>query len=271
MINNQLIFGKGNAKLDSYIGTFSLPAAYSCPSAYLCQSFANRKTGKITDGKHTQFRCFAATSEQIFPSVRKARWHNFELIKSCKSSGEMTNLIQSSIPANTTYIRTHVSGDFYNENYFQAWMQFAKNNPTTIIYGYSKQIHFLVKYKKQIPSNFRFTASLGGLHDNLIHKHKLISAQVVYSVNDAKEKGLEIDHDDSKAIEYKKSFALLLHGMQPAGSNASLAMSKLRKAGYIGYSNKRDSKNTNPHFTTIIHINSTPLQFRMFKNKLTFA
>ena len=243
MIKQQLIFGKGNAKLGSFIRTWSIPAAYTCPSANLCQSFANRETGKIRDGKNTLFRCFSATSEQIFPSVRKARWHNFELLKACKSSGEMAELIQSSIPSNTSYIRVHVSGDFYNEMYFNAWLMVARNNPSLVLYGYTKQIHFLVKYKKQIPSNFRFTASWGGLHDNLINKHKLISAKVVYSLNEAENLGLEIDHDDSKAIEHKKSFGLLLHGIQPSGSVAGEAMNKLRKSGYIGYSDKNESKN----------------------------
>ena len=262
MINKQLIFGKGNAKLGSFIRTFSLVAGSTCPSANLCQSFANRETGKIRDGKNTQFRCFSATSEQIFPSVRKARWHNFDLLKSCKSSGEMATVIQDSIPSNTNYIRCHVSGDFYNETYFKAWLQVARNNPAAIIYGYTKQITFLVKYKKQIPANFRLTASYGGLHDNLIKKHKLISAKVVFSVNEAENLGLEIDHDDSKAIDYKKSFGLLLHGIQPAGSEAGIAMAKLKKAGYIGYSDKNESKNHSSYSVM------TPLKFTMRKNRI---
>jgi len=268
MIKQQLVFGKGNAKLDSFIRTYSMPAAYTCPSANLCQSFANRETGKITDGKNTLWRCFAASSESIFPNVRQSRWNNFELIKSCKTIGKMVALIQSSIPNNTTYIRCHVSGDFYNEMYFRAWLLVAKNNPAIIIYGYTKQIHFLVKYKKQLPSNFRFTASYGGKYDVLIKKHKLVSAKVVYSVNEADAAGLEIDHDDSKAIEHKRPFALLLHGRMAAGSEASIAISKLRKAGYIGYSNKNESRNHSSY--TVL----TPLKFTMRKNgiqQLTLA
>ena len=174
----------------------------------------------------------------------------------------MAELIQSSIPSNTNYIRVHVSGDFYNETYFNAWLQVARNNPSLIVYGYTKQIHFLVKYKKQIPSNFRFTASWGGLHDNLIKKHKLISAKVVYSINEAENFGLEIDHDDSKAIEYKKSYGLLLHGIQPSGSIASEAMKKLKRAGYVGYSSKTESRNHSSY--TVL----TPLKFMMKKDRI---
>ena len=262
MIKNKLVFGKGNAKLDSFIRTFSLPAGYTCPSANECLSFANRETGKITDGKNTQFRCFSASSETIFVSVRKARWDNFDAIKNCKSVGEIVNLIQASIPAKTSYIRWHVSGDWFNETYFKAGLQFAKNNPMVIVYGYTKMVNLLVKYKNQIPSNFRFVASYGGKHDNLIEQHNLVSAKVVYSVNEAENLGLEIDHDDSKAIECKKSFALLLHGMQGKGTKSAAALNELKRSGYIGYSTINDSKNHSSYAVL------TPLRFTMKKNKI---
>ena len=47
--------------------TFSLPAGVSCPGAVDCLSYSDRVTGKITDGKHTQFRCFMASIESISP------------------------------------------------------------------------------------------------------------------------------------------------------------------------------------------------------------
>jgi hypothetical protein len=262
MIKNTLVFGKGNAKLDSFIRTFSLPAGFTCPAANECLSFANRETGKITDGKNTQFRCFSATSETIYVSVRKARWNNFELIKASKSVGEIVELFQSSIPNNTSYIRWHVSGDWFNETYFKAGLQFARNNPNIIIYGYTKRIDLLVKYKKQIPSNFRFVSSYGGKYDSLIKKNKLVSAKVVYSVNEAANLGLEIDHDDSKAIECKKSFALLLHGVQGKGTKSAVALNELKKAGYIGYSEINESKNHSSYQVL------TPLRFTMKKNKI---
>ena len=60
---------------------------------------------------------------------------------------------------------------------------------------------------------------------------------VVFSEEEAEQKGLEIDHDDAHALG-KKSFALLLHGTQPKGSEASKALQVLRKAGKGGYSQK---------------------------------
>lgn len=221
MNQNKLFFGQGNAKLNLSVSTFSLPAGYTCPGALNCLSKANRETGKITDGPKNEFRCFAASMECVFTNVRESRWGNFELLKKAFSLDKMANLIQDSLPYKIGLVRCHVSGDFYNETYFLAWLNVAIENPDLIIYGYTKCLNYLVKYKKYIPSNFRFTASKGGKHDILIKKHKLKFAEVVYSVKEAEEKGLEIDHDDNHAIAGKSSFALLLHGIQPAGSQAA--------------------------------------------------
>ncbi len=223
VINSHLLkFGFGNAKLSTAIATFSLPAGHSCPFALECLSKADKVTGKIIDGAHCKFRCFAASQECAYPNVRTQRWNNFEALKGLTVE-KMTALIQSSLPQGYAYVRVHVSGDFFNEKYFVAWVNIAMNNPLTTFYGYTKCLPFLVKYAKVIPRNFRFTASRGGKCDQLIAKHKLRSAEVVFSVKEAAKKGLEIDHDDTHAITGEKSFALLIHGTQPAGTEASKA------------------------------------------------
>jgi len=239
---NILNFGSGNAKLSTSISTFSLPAGHSCPFAKECLCKANRLNGKIIDGKHCRFRCFAASQEALYPSVRKARWNNFETLKQAKTVELMTQLLQASLPHGVGFVRIHVSGDFFNENYFVAWLNVALNNPLVTFYGYTKAIPYLVKYKKFIPSNFRFTASKGGIYDNLIAKHKIRSAEVVFSVKEADAKGLEIDHDDSHAILAQKSFALLLHGTQPAGTEAGEAWKKIKNSiGGYSKQSKRSS------------------------------
>lgn len=237
-----LKFGIGNAKLDTTIGTFSLPAGHTCPFAKECLSFSDRFTGKITDGKHCKFRCFAAMGEARATNVRNARWNNFDALKEADSVINMGKLIQEFIPQTIEKVRVHVSGDFFSEKYFLAWLNVAKNNPNKIFYGYTKAIPFLVKYRKMIPKNFRFTASKGGKFDSLIALHKLRCAEVVFSVNEAKEKNLEIDHDDSHAINGKKSFALLLHGSQPTGTKAAEAWNLIRKSGIGGYSRQNQTR-----------------------------
>ena len=60
------------------------------------------------------------------------------------------------------------------------------------------------------------------------------SAKVVYSEAEAAELGLIIDHDDSHAANPSwrdESFALLIHGTQPAGSDAAVALKALKGKG----------------------------------------
>jgi hypothetical protein len=231
----KLNFGLGNAKLSKAIATFSLPAGHACPFAKECLSSSDRFTGKITDGKHCRFRCFAASGEARATSVRKARWHNFDMLKEADTVEKMARVIQKSLPEGLDKIRVHVSGDFFTEKYFLAWLNVALNNPLRLFYGYTKATPFLVKYKSHLPANFRFTASKGGTCDNLIGKHKLRSAEVVFSVEEAQARGLSIDHDDGLAMAADKSFALLLHGTQPAGTEANKAWLRLMAEGIGGY------------------------------------
>ncbi len=222
---------KNNAKL-AHMGngaySFSLPAGHSCPFANACLSKADPKTGKITDGPNNEFRCFSASTEAIFPAVRRQRWYNFRLFKKTRNQ---TMLIAKSIPNDAKIIRWFVSGDFYSEDLFKAVINVARMYPKIVYYAYTKSTPWLIKYKDEIPKNLRFTASYGGKLDNLIEQHDLKSAKVVFHPNEAKELGLKIDHDDSLAINSKKSFALLLHGKQAAKSEASLAQSVMRKEG----------------------------------------
>jgi len=225
----------GNAKLSKAIAMFSLPAGHSCPGANECLCKSDRNTGKLTDGPENRFRCFAATSEARATNVRNARWRNMELLLAAKTVQGMADLINNSIPPFVNYVRLHDSGDFFNETYFKAWLNVAIANPAIVFYTYTKSLAFLVKYKGQLPANFRITASKGGKFDSLIEKHNLVTAEVVFSTEEARRKGLEIDHDDTLAIKSEKSFALLLHGCQPKGSLAGEAWKVLMRTvgGYV--------------------------------------
>lgn len=229
-----LKFQQGNAKLGKNIFTFSLPAGHACPFANECLSKADKLTGKLTDGPNTQFRCFAASAEAVYPNVRIARWHNFDLLKKLNSI-KAADLILASLPKKANIIRIHVSGDFFNESYFLAWLQVAKLRPNVLFYAYTKSLIYWVNYIKEIPGNLVLNASEGGKLDAQILEHGLKFAKVVYSPEQAQELGLLIDHTDEAAYKTKESFALLIHGQQPKGSKASQSIKDL-KARNIKYS-----------------------------------
>lgn len=236
VVNQDLLkFSKGNAKLKG-IPSLSLPAGHACPFADKCFAKVNYATGKIEDGPDTEFRCFSATQENIFPATRAQRKFNFDLLRKLKTKEEMAALINRSLPgSNYRAIRIHVAGDFFNQVYFDAWMLVAQQNPDQIYYAYTKSLQYWINRLDQIPANFRLTASKGGKLDHMIELHNLKYAQVVYSEQEAKDLDLEIDHDDSHAFSGTKSFGLLIHGTQKAGSKASKAKQDLAKSGWTGY------------------------------------
>jgi hypothetical protein len=233
-----LKFGKGNAKLSKNIYTFSLPAGHSCPFAFECKASADRSTGKIKDGKDQVFRCFAASQEALYTNTRNARWHNYDLLKKLKTASKMTDLIVDSLPPKADTVRVHVSGDFFSQVYFDAWMAVARLYPKKKFYAYTKSLPYWLERRETIPENFNLTSSKGGRSDDLIELNKLKYAEVVFTEDQAIELNLELDHDDSHAYDGKESFGLLIHGSQKKGSKASVALSNLKKKGIKGYSKK---------------------------------
>ncbi len=236
-MNNLLKFGDPNAKLKKLIRkmgltlkTFTLPAGWSCPAAKDCLSKADRVTGKVSDGPDTEFRCFMASAEARSPSLRNLVWHNLGLVKDALVDGvdALADLICESLPKKFDIMRVHVGGDYFSKKYLQAWIEVAKRNPDKVFYSYSKSLHFFRQFA--LPENLVLTASRGGKHDELIDLHGWKEALVVYSEQEAIDKGLEIDHDDTHAAFGKENFALLIHGTQPAGSMASQALSAIKKA-----------------------------------------
>jgi hypothetical protein len=243
-----LKFGKGNAKLGKNVYTFSIPAGHTCPFANECLSKADKETGKLTDGPKNQFRCFSATAENQYPNVRIHRWHNFNLLKKHgETMFSLAKIINDSIPDKAKIIRIHVSGDFYSQMYFDAWAYVASLRTDILFYFYTKSLKYWAKRldvlsngkrPSYLHSNFVGTASRGGKDDKLISQYDFREATVVFSEEEAKEKNLEIDHDDSHAMKFGDSFALVLHGTQAKGTTAAKALQALKKKGITGYSRK---------------------------------
>ena len=226
----------GNSKLKTPTLIFNLPAGHCCPFAKDCFTCADRKTGKITDGKDQKFRCFGASAECRYPALRKLVWSNYDQISACKSSKQIYNLINESIPKNNYGLfRIHATGgDFFSRPYFNAWKQIALDHPNTLFYAYSKAISVVTW--KDLPDNMKIIASRGGKQDHLIDRYKLRSVRVVFTQKEADDLGLEVDHDDTHVWNYNKDFALLIHGVQQKNSRGAKVLAENRKTGgFVGY------------------------------------
>ena len=222
--------------------SFDMLSGVTCPFAQDCHSrVVVRADGSrsIQDGKRTLFRCFSASQEVAYTNVFLARQANTERIMPLAARSPMAaaNALCDALPDDAGCVRIHVAGDFKLLNYFDAWLEVAARNPDRRFYAYTKSLPFWVKRLDALPPNFLLTASRGGKADCLIDEHGFREARVVFSEAEADALGLEIDHDDSHAALPGPSFALLIHGIQPAGSDAGKAVRALRGKG--SYSRQR--------------------------------
>lgn len=220
-----LHFSHGNAKLNKGTLIFNLPAGKTCPGAMFCKSFAivTPEGRKIVDGQHTEFRCFAASSEVQYDQVFYNRADNFQQVLDalkCGSVNPLVQLIDAGIQQNrnrnTRRVRIHESGDFFSLGYLQAWVEVAIANPDLVFYCYSKSLNFFLHV--DLPSNFYLTASYGGRFDYLIDEGYFPRyAKVVESLEVADALGLPVDVNEDHCF-LPGPYALLVHGTQPKGS-----------------------------------------------------
>lgn len=101
---------------------FSLPPVRSCPgSTKECRKF-----------------CYALKSFRRFEAVRNAWDENFEVSKTKDFVRQVNEDIRRS--RSIRVVRIHVSGDMYNQEYLDKWIQIAKDNPTYTFYTYTKTV-----------------------------------------------------------------------------------------------------------------------------------
>jgi len=174
-----------------------LPTGSSCPFALECKVTVDRLTGKF-DVKKGQYRCYAASPER-FPAVREHRWKNFDLVR----NGGIPI-----IPNDCKAIRIHAAGDFFNQDYFDMWLQIAKDNHEIEMWAYTKSLQYWVNRINDIPKNLILTASYGGRQDNLIEEYSLKNV-IVYPNALLVPKERPIDNNDDWARKPNINFALL--------------------------------------------------------------
>lgn len=190
-------FVKNTKYYTGVVYEWNLPTGTTCPFALECKVVVDRQTGKFDVSKGA-YRCYAASPER-FPAVREHRWKNFEYTK----AGNMPI-----IPDGCKAIRIHAAGDFYNQEYFDMWLEVAKNNPSVEMWAYTKSLNYWVKRIDSIPENLILTASYGGRTDKLIEEYNLKNV-IVYENPSLVPSDRPIDNNDDWARRPNVNFALL--------------------------------------------------------------
>jgi len=176
---------------------WNLPTGHTCPFALECLVKVNRETGKF-DNKSNAYKCYAASPER-FPGVRNHRWNNYEHVKEGN---------KPILPNDCKAVRIHASGDFFNQEYFDMWLEVAAENPSVEFWAYTKSLKYWVNRIDSIPSNLVLTASQGGRSDELIEQYNLKNV-IVYPRFDMVPKERPVDNNDDWARKPGINFALL--------------------------------------------------------------
>jgi len=222
------------------IYSLDLLAGVTCPGALDCKSWVVEAGGKrtIRDGRDSLFRCFSSSTEIQHKNVHALHAHNTQIIKSARSTKQILHRLSTDLPTNLGILRYHVSGDFFTQSYLRAAYALALQHPGRLFYAYTKSLHYLDSLdcvdlsNGRILPNFLITGSRGGKHDNLIDYLGIRTAKVIMAESEAGR--LPIDHDDSHAATTGGNFALLIHGVQPAGTDAAKALRALKGRGSYG-------------------------------------
>lgn len=223
----------GDRKVYSYDSGLS---GWTCPGAKDCLAKVIIENGrrKVKDGNEMKFRCFSASQEALFPAVYNQRQANFDYLNSFDNLWDMATGIVNSIPNDAGIIRINVAGDIFSQKYFDAIIVVANSCPGVLFYAYTKSLNFWVNRLSDIPENLVLTASYGGRYDYLIDMYNLRYVKVIADSLSSQTNTLPIDHNDSLAARpdiRNEHFALLLHGVQAAGSVASSFLKELNGKG----------------------------------------
>ena len=169
--------------------------------------------------------CYAKQGTYRFPNVIDARQHNLDLSLRVDFAdliiADLAALVVKSKTKRKPYnvVRLHDSGDFYSQDYLNAWGKVAAAYPSVIFYAYTKSLHLDMS---AIPSNLRITRSQGGKLDKLINIG--LPNSRIFSSHEARESAGYVDGNlsDIPAIEGITSIGLVYHG----GRNLTAAQKK---------------------------------------------
>lgn len=115
--------------------------------------------------------CYARNGTYLFPVVKAKHLSNLEFtINDLVNWGlDMIKEINKIGLHKIKFLRIHDAGDFYSDEYLQAWIDIAMQTPSVIFYAYTKEVS---RFKRMVqgscPKNFKYLFSLGGKEDHLI-------------------------------------------------------------------------------------------------------
>lgn len=145
---NRRIIQFGNSKLPKTTGVFNLPPVKTCPNCKDCAA-----------------TCYAMKAYRMYPSCRSSWGANYDLSKRPEFVDAVCMEIEK-LGKKIDVVRIHASGDFYDVQYYEKWIEIAKRNPHISFYAYTKVLPVYARYQENHPANFNLILSFVDGHLN---------------------------------------------------------------------------------------------------------
>ena len=187
-------------KLGLKIFNFSIPAYKSksgkvvCPFAESCVKYCYAQKGNY----------------KRFPKVAEGMEERFLISKSINFVALMDIEINKK---KADAVRIHDSGDFYNNEYIEKWVNIAMLNPNVNFYAYTKSIPLFKG--RNLPKNMDVIFSFGSKKDELIDvnndRHARIFNNETELINAGYINASKIDYYATKFYSENKKVGLIYH------------------------------------------------------------
>lgn len=131
-IRNLLV--AGNSTMPKTVGIFNLPALTTCLPSEWCRE-----------------HCYALKGRFCWSNVKSAhKWH----LRQSRRTNFVDKMVKEIKRRKFLFVRVHISGDFYSEEYIAKWAAIARACSGVIFRTNTKRIDFLQFMKNILPGNF---------------------------------------------------------------------------------------------------------------------
>jgi len=156
----------------------------TCPAAGICAKL-----------------CYARTNSYMFSNVLAAHIRNLEMVVEDSEVWEATMLEELTHRRyRDKWVRIHDAGDFFSDEYLQAWLRIARSTPDVTFYAYTREVSRFRRVVEQgdKPDNFLYVFSLGGKEDGLVDLESDRHCDVFPSLESALAAGYMSQHEDDR-------------------------------------------------------------------------
>jgi hypothetical protein len=156
--------------------------------------------------------CYARQGRYYMPNVANNKEHNLRAVRNLKTF--IPKAIADLKHIRHKIVRIHDAGDFYSQEYLDAWYEIARQFPEKFFYAYTKSLHLDLWSNR--PENFKIGQSMGGTMDDKINKRKAHSR--IFTTHADRRRAGYIDGNNPNKVEPmvtgERKIGLVYHGQK---------------------------------------------------------